>query len=74
MNLSFCEDTDNFHRMKVKMESAEANVEYCERCKEVFIFKKSKHGRIDNEYYREVHARDYIQPDNKLFTREYGEV
>lgn len=68
----YCAGTTNFHKPKIILETSEVTKEYCEECKEEFIFKKSRHGRIDQEYYHDIHQREFLQPYQKEFEKEYG--
>lgn len=67
----FCHNSFVYHRPKVRVESAEVVIEFCENCKEEAIFTKSKSGSIDNNAYRIFHERDGLQGNHPRFEYEY---
>lgn len=62
----------HYHSLKTIIDTGEVLKEYCEECKDSFIFKKSPEGRMDNKTYREVHKKDLLQPSHKHYEKEYG--
>tara|TARA_Y100000310_G_scaffold319693_2_gene375273 strand:- start:1051 stop:1425 length:375 start_codon:yes stop_codon:yes gene_type:complete len=71
----FCREA-KYHNMMFLAEYPDAQVEVCTRCGEKYVFNKDKKtGRIDNSYYYDVHARDYLQPFGDTmgdYIKEYG--
>lgn len=52
-------------------DSPEAQVEVCKRCKKRIFTKKDRDGRPNNKVYHAQHRRDFLQPNDKEFQREY---
>ena len=57
------------HDLKTLVDTAEVKIDYCTECKEKFIYRKDKEGRIDNKQYLKDHMRNYLQRDDPLFKR-----
>lgn len=62
----------HLHRYRIIKETNSAIIEVCEQCKRKLITKKGKHGSIDNIKYLKEHRRDFLQPTNKMFKKEWG--
>ena len=58
---------------KIK-ETTDGIVERCKTCKKRLITKKGEKGSIDNKAYLKEHARDFLQPKDKRFKKEWGEI
>jgi len=60
----------HLHNCQTILDTAEVLIDICVECKEKFIYKKCRHsGRIDNDRYREDHARDFLQRGTKLYAK-----
>ena len=61
-----------FHDYEVIREGEKGIREICRRCGKILITRKGHKGSIDNVRYLEEHRRDFLQPTNKLFEKEWG--
>jgi len=67
-----CDQETIYHDVAVLFDTAEVKVEVCMRCKEKFEFTKDAKGRIDNDRYLDVHARNFLQRGHRHYAREFG--
>lgn len=65
---------EHLHRYKKIRETDNGIVEICSRCKKRLITNKGHNGAIDNKKYLKEHKRDFLQPKDKRFKKEWGEV
>ena len=55
------------------IETADGIKEVCNECKRLLVTHKGHKGAIDNRKYLKEHQRDFIQPNDPLFNKYYGE-
>lgn len=63
---------DHLHIFVNIYHSVEAVVDVCSTCHEKYVGKMSPNGEYNYREYNETHARDFLQPWQKEFAREYG--
>lgn len=60
------------HKYKILFEDNGGIDEVCTRCGKRLVTLKGKDGSIDNIKYGKEHMRDFLQPNDPLFEREFG--
>jgi hypothetical protein len=63
---------DHLHTFTNIYHSSEAVIDVCETCHYKYVCKMSPSGDYDYREYNEMHKRDFLQPWQKEFAREYG--
>lgn len=69
-----CIGFQKYHSIETRLDTKEVAIEFCKNCKKEFFWRKSKRGRIDNENYLLVHKKEMLQPGDKDFKIEYGDL
>lgn len=59
--------------IKIK-ETNDGILERCKTCKQRLLTKKGNKERINNKIYLKEHRRDFLQPKDKRFKKEWGNL
>lgn len=60
------------HEWKIVLESGEAQVERCVRCKAKNVTRFDSRGRHDLQEYVKTHERDFMQRSDKRYASVYA--
>ena len=66
--------TCELHDYKNIRDDAEVKIDVCCQCKKKLVTQKDKCGRIDNKIYLKEHRREFLQKNNPLYKKYYGEL
>lgn len=67
-----CDQETIYHVPETLFETAEVLVKICTRCKMKWEFTKDTKGRMDNDLYLDIHARNFLQRGHRHYEREFG--
>ena len=67
-----CDQETFYHDVDILFDTAEVMVKVCKRCKTKWEFTKDNKGRIDNDTYLDIHARNFLQRGHRHYEREFG--
>lgn len=59
-------------RYEIVKQTPSGLVEVCSICKKKLVTKKGPKGKIDNKKYLYEHKRDFLQPGDKDYDKEWG--
>ena len=61
----------HLHNLKTILDTAEVKIDVCNECKARFIYRKDIKGRYDQKQYLEDHKKNFLQPDDKFYSKYY---
>ncbi|WP_457635833.1 hypothetical protein [Persephonella sp.] len=64
----------HLHDYKIIKQTTNGMLEVCRICKKRLLTNISIWGTSDNRTYAKEHERDFLQPNSKIFEKEYGKV